>query len=253
MDADMGQVASKGRAAQEQRACGVEKSGEFPVKAVLTVMRKGLTLALCLAAGVLPAEPLRPLARPESLAPAALSTAQDAADITAAAEAAAPTEPAVEMAAAEPVPAAPPRDPNIGPETNLPLPRFVSLKSGDGNVRRGPSLSHRIDWVFRRADMPLQITAEYGHWRRVIDREGLGGWVHYSLLSGNRTVIVDQDMLPLYARPDPASQQNALLEFGVIARLGECNPDWCRISVAGYRGWAPKSALWGVGADEIRD
>ena len=42
-----------------------------------------------------------------------------------------------------------------GPVTNLPLPRFVSLKANEGNVRRGPSLSHRIDWVFKRRDMPL--------------------------------------------------------------------------------------------------
>ncbi|NNF73231.1 MAG: aspartyl-trna synthetase, partial [Rhodobacteraceae bacterium] len=81
-----------------------------------------------------------------------------------------------------------------GPVTNLPLPRFVSLKASEGNVRRGPSLSHRIDWVFTRRDMPLEITGEYGHWRRVRDRDGAGGWMHYSLLSGARTVIVAQDM-----------------------------------------------------------
>jgi SH3-like domain-containing protein len=145
------------------------------------------------------------------------------------------------------------RDPHVGSETNLPLPRFVSLKTDEGNVRRGPSLSHRIDWVFVREDMPLQITAEYGHWRRVIDRDGLGGWVHYSLLSGSRTVIVDQDLLPLYARADPASQEVALIEAGVIARIDECGIDWCRLSAGGYRGWAPKTALWGIGPDEVLD
>ena len=71
-----------------------------------------------------------------------------------------------------------------GPVTNLPLPRYVSLKASKANVRRGPSRTHRIDWVFTRKSMPLQITAEYGHWRRVRDIEGAGGWVHYSLLSG---------------------------------------------------------------------
>lgn len=140
-----------------------------------------------------------------------------------------------------------------GPVTNLPLPRFVSMKAAEGNVRRGPSLSHRIDWVFNRRDMPLQITAEYGHWRRVIDREGVGGWVHYSLLSGTRTVIVDQDMMPIFARPDETTQQNALLEAGVVARVEECNPDWCRINAGGYRGWAAKDGLWGVAPDEILD
>ncbi|MFD1509470.1 SH3 domain-containing protein [Lacimonas salitolerans] len=138
-----------------------------------------------------------------------------------------------------------------GPETNLPIPRYVSIRSGEANVRRGPSLTHRIDWVFTQKDMPVEITAEHGHWRRIRDREGAGGWVHYALLSGVRTVIVDSDMLPIHSRPDPGSPVVAQLELGVIARLGDCGPDWCRLNVAGYRGWAPKSALWGVAPDEI--
>jgi SH3-like domain-containing protein len=197
-----------------------------------------------------PAVVLRPQARPAALA-AALAPAPDAL-------------PEVEptAAVADMVPATPgppdaedllPEGPALGPETNLPLPRYVSLKTDEGNVRRGPSLSHRIDWVFVREDMPLQITAEYGHWRRVVDREGLGGWVHYSLLSGSRTVIVDEDMLPLRSRPEPDAPEVALLQLGVIARLGECAPDWCRLTAGGFRGWAPKTALWGVGADEILD
>ena len=75
-----------------------------------------------------------------------------------------------------------PRDPHRGPVTNLPLPRYVSLKGGEGNARRGPSLSHRIDWVFRHPGMPLRVVAEFGHWRRVEDQDGAGGWVHYSCL-----------------------------------------------------------------------
>ncbi len=138
------------------------------------------------------------------------------------------------------------RDPGIGPETGLPLPRFVSLKSSEGNVRRGPSLSHKIDWVYTRENMPLQITAEFGHWRRVQDHEGMGGWVHYSLLSGTRTVIVNEDLLPLRSRPQDGAPETALLEAGVIARLGDCEEGWCRLSVGGYRGWAPAAAVWGL-------
>jgi SH3-like domain-containing protein len=80
--------------------------------------------------------------------------------------------------------------PDVGCVTNLPLPRFVSLKGSEGNARRGPGLTHRIDWVFTRAGMPLKITAEFENWRRVEDSEGAGGWVHYSLLSGVRTALV---------------------------------------------------------------
>ncbi len=143
--------------------------------------------------------------------------------------------------------------PNLGPETNLPLPRFVSLKASESNVRRGPSLSHRIDWVFKRRNMPLQVVAEYGHWRKVADRDGMGGWVHYTMLSGARTVIVDQDLLALRARPDAGAPENAVLESGVVARLGECDAKWCRLTAGGYRGWAPKNVLWGVSPDEIRE
>ena len=133
-----------------------------------------------------------------------------------------------------------------GSVTNLPIPRFVSLKASEGNVRRGPSLNHRIDWVFKRRSMPLEVTGEYGHWRRVQDREGAGGWVHYSLLSGTRTVIVERDMLPLLMKPDPNAPVNAQVELGVVARLDECVAQWCRIRADRYKGWVPRAALWGV-------
>ena len=140
-----------------------------------------------------------------------------------------------------------------GPVTNLPLPRYVSLKGNEGNARRGPSLSHRIDWVFRHAGMPLRVVAEFGHWRRVEDKDGAGGWVHYALLSGVRTALVTQDMVQLRNRPDPDADVVAKAETGAIVRLGECNPGWCRISGGGQRGWVPKQAIWGVDSQEIRD
>lgn len=140
-----------------------------------------------------------------------------------------------------------------GPVTNLPLPRFVSLKGSEGNARRGPSLSHRIDWVFTRSGMPLKITAEFGHWRRVEDRDGAGGWVHYSLLSGVRTVIVEDDMTELHSRPDPRASVVARAEAGAIAKLEDCTRDWCEITADEADGWVEKTTIWGVLPEEIRD
>lgn len=157
------------------------------------------------------------------------------------------------LGAMPPVATAQATKPERGPVTNLPLPRYVSVKAAEANVRRGPSLTHRIDWVFKRRNMPVEITAEYGHWRRVRDRDGAGGWVHYSLLSGVRHVIVDHDMLALHVRPDPKTAISARVELGVIARLEKCTPDWCRLNAGGYRGWAPKDKLWGVKPDELKD
>ena len=140
-----------------------------------------------------------------------------------------------------------------GPVTNLPLPRYVSLKGSEGNARRGPSLSHRIDWVFKHAGMPLKITAEFGNWRRVEDRDGASGWVHYSLLSGVRTVIIDDDMTQLRARADDQAPVVALAEAGALAKLGKCSIDWCEISSKDADGWVQKTRLWGVEPNETRD
>jgi SH3-like domain-containing protein len=140
-----------------------------------------------------------------------------------------------------------------GPVTSLPLPRFVSLKTDEGNARRGPSTDHRIDWVFTRRDMPLEVIGEYGHWREVRDRDGATGWMHYALLSGVRTVVVEKDLVALHGSAEDDAPVNARLEAGVIARLNDCTVDWCRISAGGYRGWVRKTAIWGVTADETRD
>lgn len=145
----------------------------------------------------------------------------------------------------------PARDPSKGEVTNLPLPRYVTLKTGEGNARRGPGLTHRIDWVFTRAGMPLKLTAEYGHWRRIEDADGLGGWVHYALLSGTRAALVTTERTKFYSRPDSSASVLFEAEHGVVGKLVECDLDWCRVSIEGNRGWAPISALWGVDPGEI--
>ncbi len=143
--------------------------------------------------------------------------------------------------------------PDFGCVTNLPLPRFVSLKGNEGNARRGPGLTHRIDWVFTRAGMPLRITAEFENWRRVEDVEGAGGWVHYSLLSGARAVLVTLDMAEVHDAPSESAAIVAQAEMGVVARLLQCQPDWCRLALDSQRGWVQKSAIWGVKPDETFD
>lgn len=144
-----------------------------------------------------------------------------------------------------------PHDPGKGAVTNLPIPRFVSLKGSAGNARRGPGLTHRIDWVFTREGMPLRITAEYEHWRRVEDVDGMGGWVNYALLSGVRSVLITQDMAQAFDSPDDKSEVVYQSELGVVGKLVQCVPDWCRITVGGEKGWVKKTAIWGVDKAEI--
>lgn len=140
-----------------------------------------------------------------------------------------------------------------GDVTNLPLPRFVSLKSSEANARRGPSLSHRIDWVYKQKHMPLEIFGEYENWRRVRDAEGFGGWIHYSLLSGSRTVLITAPLQDIFAKPDPNSMVVAKFSRDVVAELGKCTLQWCQVKADGNKGWAPKDSLWGVYPHEIRE
>ncbi|MFO1106115.1 MAG: SH3 domain-containing protein [Amaricoccus sp.] len=150
-------------------------------------------------------------------------------------------------------PAAPPAA-TEGPVTHLPLPRYVSLRAESANARRGPSMDQRVDWEFVRRGMPLQITAEYGNWRRVRDADGAGGWVHQTMLSGTRTALVlGTEPVEIRADPDPGTPIRARVEPGVVARLNACAGAWCEITVDGERGWLSRSAIWGAGPEETFD
>lgn len=196
---------------------------------------------------------IRPAPRPAALMdPAATNAASSdaaSADVAAVKEAPALAAPAAMPAVVKPK--VPLRDPTRGSVTNLPLPRYVSLKGSEGNARRGPGLTHRIDWVFTRAGMPLKITGEYEHWRRVEDADGAGGWVHYSLLSGVRSALVAVDVADFRDAPRDDAGVVYKAERNVVGWIQECEADWCRLSVDGEKGWVRKAALWGVDAGEL--
>lgn len=139
----------------------------------------------------------------------------------------------------------------VGPVTHLPLPRFVSLRAETANARRGPSLDQRVDWEFVRRGIPLEITGEYGNWRRVRDGDGAGGWVHQTLLSGVRTaLILGKEAVALRNKPEEGAVIVAVLEPGVVARLESCDGAWCEVTADRIDGWLPRAAIWGVGPDE---
>lgn len=140
--------------------------------------------------------------------------------------------------------------------TGQPLPRFVSLKSDEVNLRRGPGWDYPVTWVFRRAGLPVEILAEFETWRQVRDSEGSTGWVFASLLSGRRTSLVSptgqpQDPVPLYEAPSDSAPVKANLEKGLIVSIKNCNGRWCNVVVNDVAGWIDQNALWGVYPDEV--
>ena len=83
--------------------------------------------------------------------------------------------------------------------------------------------------------------------------EGLGGWIHYTLLSGIRYVLVKDELLEMRLLPSSDAQVIARVPQHNIATLDKCNLDWCRIVDDGYKGWVLKSGIWGVYKHEITD
>jgi SH3-like domain-containing protein len=135
------------------------------------------------------------------------------------------------------------------PRENLPIPRFVSLRSEEVNLRTGPGVRYPVEWVFVRRQMPVEVLQEFENWRRVRDREGTEGWVHQSMLAGRRTgVVLGEGGRPheLKRRPEDAAPALARIEPGVIVTLIECAGAWCRAEAGGFRGWLPRGAIWGV-------
>jgi SH3-like domain-containing protein len=145
----------------------------------------------------------------------------------------------------------------IGAVSGLPLPRFVSLKFDRVNLREGPSKDHRTTWIYERAGLPMEITAEFGTWRKVRDSDGTEGWVLHTVLSGRRTAIVAPwkkgEVFTLYSGPEGDSGAAARLEAGVIANIRSCDGKWCEIFGEAFDGYMEQTLLWGVYPNEKVD
>jgi SH3-like domain-containing protein len=138
--------------------------------------------------------------------------------------------------------------------TGLPVPRFVSLKSDNVNVRRGPGREYDVAFTFVRADLPVEITAEFDTWRKIRDSEGDEGWVLHSLLSGERTALVmpwaSEGQYPVRTVAGERGDVVAYLLPRVVANVSECTGDWCHVSGKGFEGWIEQDQLWGVYPNE---
>ena len=141
---------------------------------------------------------------------------------------------------------------NIGKETGLEIPRYVSLKSDDANIRVGPSKNYPIEIKYIKKNYPLKVLDEYEEWRKVEDFNRNIGWIHKSLISGIRTGIVlsnDNKNISILNTLDG----NVIGEIGNgnIVFLEKCKIDWCLVSLDDYEGWMNKNYIWGVKEKEI--
>jgi SH3-like domain-containing protein len=136
-------------------------------------------------------------------------------------------------------------------ESGLPVPRFVSLRSGEVNLRTGPGTRYPIEWVLTKRALPVEVIQEFDTWRKIRDHQGSVGWVQSSFLAGRRTLLVIGETRRLRAERSDSAQTVAIVEAGIIGRLLDCRDSWCRAEIGGYKGWLKKSEFWGAYPDEV--
>ena len=140
---------------------------------------------------------------------------------------------------------------NNGSVTGLELPRYVSLKSNESNLRVGPSKNYPILIKYIISEYPLKVIEEYKDWRKVSDSQNNFGWIHKSLITGVRTGVIISDK---EKNVNIFNIDNGIIigevSIGSIIKLNKCKKNWCLISKNKNKGWIKKQYIWGVDKDE---
>jgi len=140
---------------------------------------------------------------------------------------------------------------NIGSDSKFKIPRFVSLKSDNSNLRIGSSTNYPIKLNYIRKNMPLEIVEENKYWRKINDIEGNIGWIHKTLLQGDRYGIINNKLnshLKIFSFP--GGKIIGKIGNANIAKLEICMNLWCKINYNTLEGWVEKKNIWGVYKNE---
>ncbi len=141
---------------------------------------------------------------------------------------------------------------DFGKETGLDIPRYVSLKSNDANIRVGPSINYPIVLKYVKENYPVMIVEEYQDWRKIIDFRNNTGWIHKSLIKGNRFgIIISNQKNFIIVFNTIAGKKIGEIENGNIIELRKCKLNWCLIGIQNKYGWIEKTYIWGVNENEI--
>ena len=135
--------------------------------------------------------------------------------------------------------------------SGYPVPRFVSLKFNEANLRAGPGSEYPVLWQYRQAGLPLLVDAEFGVWRKVRDADGTTGWMHGAGLSLRRMAFIHEGMAKIYQRDNSQSGVVAVAEKNALLELESCPKNWCRVTTGNIEGWVQRNSIWGVLNDEV--
>jgi len=149
--------------------------------------------------------------------------------------------------------------------SGLPLPRFVTIRAKESNVRVGPGYQYDIAWTYLVGGIPVEIIQEFDVWRKIRDVDGSVGWVHQNMLSGTRAGYVLNTVPDKVGLRSGASEDAGVVAWvgaGFPVKISSCEKGWCSVVAtdhpteghgASYNGFLPETALWGVYSGENFD
>jgi len=122
---------------------------------------------------------------------------------------------------------------------------FLTLKTGEVNLRQGPSFEYPIKLIYKKKYLPVIILDKSETWRKISDFENNSGWIHISQLSKKKSAINIKYNAILYKKSTIFSKPIAKLEKGRLVLVKKCKKKWCKIISGNYQGWILRSSLWG--------
>ncbi len=131
-------------------------------------------------------------------------------------------------------------------EAKLPIPRFVSLRSNEANIRTGPGVRYPIKWVIVKEDMPVEIIAEYEDWRKIRDVTQDEGWIHKAMVKGTRTGLVKADRKKIFEENNDKSKVVAIANKGTLLTVDNCDGFFCEVKTEKVDGFIHQENLYGV-------
>jgi len=139
-----------------------------------------------------------------------------------------------------------------GKVTGLEIPRFVSIKSNDANLRIGPSINYPIVLKYIKKNLPVEVIEEFDVWRKIKDNKSNTGWLHKSLIKGDRyllTITYKNRDIDIFNHPN--GKKIGIVKKNNILKLERCLENWCLFNLEKNTGWILKENLWGVYKKEI--
>lgn len=131
-------------------------------------------------------------------------------------------------------------------------PSFISTKYAETNLRTGPNLDYPIIYTYNIRRMPLRVIDTYNEWYQIQDIYGQKGWVYKNLVTSAKNGVVIREA-EVKISNNKLAKVIAIIKPYNIVKILSCNSlqNFCKIEFfvaernINYKGWIPKSALWG--------